>query len=71
MERQIIFHKHYFLDFYLEQPEKVQEIIEYVLNARVIFIGYFAVLTKVIWWFCLMDFKRKHKKHLKKKLILH
>ena len=32
MERQIIFHKHYFLDFYLEQPEKVQEKIEYVFK---------------------------------------
>jgi phage-related protein len=31
-ERQIIFHKHYFLDFYLEQSEKVQEKIEYVLK---------------------------------------
>jgi len=31
-ERQIIFHKHYFLDFYLEQPEKVQEKIEYVFK---------------------------------------
>jgi phage-related protein len=32
IERQIIFHKHYFLDFYLEQSEKVQEKIEYVLK---------------------------------------
>jgi phage-related protein len=31
-ERQIIFHKHYFLEFYLEQSEKVQEKIEYVLK---------------------------------------
>jgi len=31
-ERQIIFHKHYFADFYLEQPEKVQEKIEYVFK---------------------------------------
>jgi len=29
-QRQIIFHKHYFADFYLEQTEKVQEKIEYV-----------------------------------------
>jgi phage-related protein len=31
-ERQIIFHKHYFLDFYLEQSGKAQEKIEYVLK---------------------------------------
>ena len=31
-ERQIIFHKYYFADFYLEQPEKVQEKIEYVFK---------------------------------------
>ena len=31
-ERQIIFHGHYFLDFYLEQPAKVQEKIEYILK---------------------------------------
>jgi len=31
-ERQIIFHKHYFVDFYLEQAEKVQEKIEYVFK---------------------------------------
>jgi len=31
-ERQIIFHKHYFLDFYLEQSGKVQEKIEYVFK---------------------------------------
>ncbi|MCL2328238.1 MAG: type II toxin-antitoxin system RelE/ParE family toxin [Bacteroidetes bacterium] len=31
-ERQIIFHKQYFLDFYLEQSEKVQEKIEYVFK---------------------------------------
>jgi phage-related protein len=29
-QRQIIFHEHYFMDFYLEQTEKVQEKIEYV-----------------------------------------
>ena len=32
MQRQIIFHKHYFTDFYLEQPENVQEKIEYVFK---------------------------------------
>jgi phage-related protein len=31
-QRHITFYKHYFLDFYLEQPEKVQEKIEYVLK---------------------------------------
>ncbi len=31
-QRQIIFHKHYFVDFYLEQTEKVQEKIEYVFK---------------------------------------
>jgi len=31
-QRQITFHKHYFIDFYLEQPEKVQEKIEYVFK---------------------------------------
>ena len=31
-ERQIIFHRHYFLDFYLEQTVKVQEKIEYVFK---------------------------------------
>ncbi|MET4082493.1 phage-related protein [Pedobacter sp. UYP30] len=31
-EKQIIFHKHYFNDFYLEQTEKVQEKIEYVFK---------------------------------------
>ena len=31
-QRHIIFHKHYFLDFYLEQSEKVQEKIEYVFK---------------------------------------
>ena len=30
--RNIIFYKHYFTDFYLEQSEKVQEKIEYVLK---------------------------------------
>jgi len=32
IERHITFHKHYFLDFYLEQPKKVQEKIEYVFK---------------------------------------
>jgi len=32
IQRQIIFHKHYFADFYLEQPENVQEKIEYVFK---------------------------------------
>jgi phage-related protein len=32
VKRHIIFHKHYFIDFYLEQPEKVQEKIEYVFK---------------------------------------
>ncbi|HRE49919.1 MAG TPA: type II toxin-antitoxin system RelE/ParE family toxin [Flavitalea sp.] len=31
-QRQIIFHEHYFIDFYVEQPEKVQEKIEYVFK---------------------------------------
>ena len=31
-QRHINFHKHYFLDFYLTQPEKVQEKIEYVFK---------------------------------------
>jgi len=31
-EREIIFHKHYFVDFYLDQPEKVQEKIEYIFK---------------------------------------
>jgi phage-related protein len=32
IQRQIIFYKHYFTDFYLEQTEKVQEKIEYVFK---------------------------------------
>jgi len=32
IQRQIIFYKHYFADFYLEQPENVQEKIEYVFK---------------------------------------
>ncbi|MEI6696635.1 MAG: type II toxin-antitoxin system RelE/ParE family toxin [Bacteroidota bacterium] len=32
IQRQIIFHEHYFQDFYLEQTEKVQEKIEYVFK---------------------------------------
>lgn len=31
-QRQIIFHEHYFVEFYIEQSEKVQEKIEYVFN---------------------------------------
>ena len=31
-KRHIIFYKHYFKDFYLEQEEKVQEKIEYVFK---------------------------------------
>jgi len=31
-ERHIIFYEHYFIDFYLEQTEKVQEKIEYVFK---------------------------------------
>lgn len=31
-ERHIIFHEKYFVDFYLEQTEKVQEKIEYVFK---------------------------------------
>jgi len=31
-QRQIIFHGNYFADFYLEQPEKVQEKIEFVFK---------------------------------------
>jgi len=32
VQRQITFHKHYFMDFYLEQPDKVQEKIDYVFK---------------------------------------
>ena len=32
VQRNIIFHKSYFVDFYLEQPEKVQEKIEYIFK---------------------------------------
>ncbi len=32
VQRQIIFHERYFTNFYLEQSEKVQEKIEYVLK---------------------------------------
>jgi len=32
VQRQIIFYKHYFSDFYLAQPENVQEKIEYVFK---------------------------------------
>ena len=32
LQRQILFYKHYFTDFYLEQPENVQEKIEYVFK---------------------------------------
>ena len=32
VQRQIIFHGNYFMDFYLEQPEKVQEKIEFVFK---------------------------------------
>lgn|SRR5690606_10012697 len=31
-QRQIIFHEHYFVEFYIEQSEKVQEKIEYVFK---------------------------------------
>ncbi len=31
-QRQIIFYKHYFIDFYIEQTEKVQEKIEFVFK---------------------------------------
>lgn len=31
-QRQIIFHEHYLIDFYIEQSEKVQEKIEYVFK---------------------------------------
>ncbi|MFV0566196.1 MAG: type II toxin-antitoxin system RelE/ParE family toxin [Flavobacteriaceae bacterium] len=31
-ERKIIFYKHYFVNFYVEQSEKVQEKIEYVFK---------------------------------------
>ncbi|MCL1942399.1 MAG: type II toxin-antitoxin system RelE/ParE family toxin [Candidatus Azobacteroides sp.] len=31
-QRHIIFYKHYFVDFYLKQPEKVQVKIEYVFK---------------------------------------
>lgn len=31
-ERKIIFHRHYFIDFYVGQSEKVQEKIEYVFK---------------------------------------
>jgi Phage-related protein len=32
VQRQIIFHKHYFINFYLEQTENVQEKIEYIFK---------------------------------------
>jgi phage-related protein len=32
IQRQIIFHEHYFIDFYVAQSEKVQEKIEYVFK---------------------------------------
>jgi len=32
MERRVIVYKNYFLDFYKEQDNKVQEKIEYVLD---------------------------------------
>ena len=32
VQRHIIFHGHYFMDFYLEQPEKVQEKIDYAFK---------------------------------------
>lgn len=32
VQRQIIFYKSYFVDFYLEQPEKVQEKMDYALK---------------------------------------
>ena len=32
IERQIIFHEHYFVEFYLKQTERVQEKIEYVFK---------------------------------------
>jgi len=32
VQRHIIFHKHYFLDFYLRQPENVQKKIEYAFK---------------------------------------
>lgn len=31
-QRQVIFHEQYFIDFYLEQTERVQEKIEYVFK---------------------------------------
>ena len=31
-QRKIIFHEHHFIDFYVEQTEKVQEKIEYVFK---------------------------------------
>ena len=31
-QRKIIFHEHYFINFYVEQTEKVQEKIEYVFK---------------------------------------
>lgn len=31
-QRHIVFHEHYFTDFYLEQTEKVQEKIDYVFK---------------------------------------
>lgn len=31
-QRQIIFYEHYFIDFYVEQSEKVQEKIEYIFK---------------------------------------
>ncbi len=31
-ERQIVFHEHYFVEFYIAQSEKVQEKIEYIFK---------------------------------------
>ena len=32
VERQLIFHKHYFIEFYIAQSKKVQEKIEYIFK---------------------------------------
>ena len=54
-ERQIIFHKQYFVEFYLEQDEKVQEKIEFVFKiVRTVQ----NVPKKFLLWLKLTDFMK-------------
>jgi len=99
VQRHIVFHKHYFMDFYLEQTEKVQEKIDYVFkiirtvqNVPKKFLEYmigtdglyeiriefegniyriFCCFDKNRLGYCLMVFTKRHRKHLKMKLIWH